>query len=56
MLCRLDEREGRMVVAVERAVVVAFPCRARPSIVSAGASPPGSLGSWHRVGASVGTE
>lgn len=33
-----------------------LPCRARPSIVSAGASPPGSLGSWYRVGSSVGTE
>lgn len=32
-------------MALERAAVVVFPCRARPSIVSAGASPPGSLGS-----------
>lgn len=44
MLCRLDGARGCTVVAVERAAVVVFPCRARPSIVSAGASPPGSLG------------
>lgn len=51
-----DEREVVTTVALVCAALVVFLCRARPSIVSAGASPPRGLGIWSRAGCSVGTE